>query len=220
MKGVIYKYQSPSGKVYIGQTVDEKKRRKTFLNINMDYAGEKINSARKKYGPENFEYVVLEKLENESIEELANELDKMECYYIGLYNSFKNGYNMAIGGEGSRGYKLTEEHKQKITNYLKNHNPFKGKRHTQRTKDIISEANGKPVKQIDSKTGKVLNRFKSAVEAGKFFGKPRANSEIIKVCKKYISPSGRHYKTALGYKWEYDIEGSTTIEMSPEGETK
>lgn len=220
MKGVIYKYQSPSGKVYIGQTVEEKKRRKVFLNLNNDYAGEKINNARKKYGPDNFKYVVLEEIENENIDELARELDKKECYYIGLYDSFKRGYNMAIGGEGSRGYKLTEEHKQKITNYLKNNNPFKGKRHTQQTKDIISEANGKAVKQLDPKTGEVLNRFKSAIEAGRFFGKPKANSEIIKVCKKYISPSGRHYNTALGYKWEYDIEGSTTIEMALKSETK
>ena len=93
MKGVIHKYQSPSGKVYIGQTVEEKKRRKVFLNLNNDYAGEKINNARKKYGPDNFKYVVLEEIENENIDELARELDKKECYYIGLYDSFKRGYN-------------------------------------------------------------------------------------------------------------------------------
>ena len=29
--GIIYKYISPSGKVYIGQTINERKRRKKYL---------------------------------------------------------------------------------------------------------------------------------------------------------------------------------------------
>lgn len=32
MKGIIYKYTSPDGKVYIGQTTKEQNRRNTFLN--------------------------------------------------------------------------------------------------------------------------------------------------------------------------------------------
>ena len=62
MKGIIYKYTSPSNKVYIGQTTNEKKRKRVFLNENNeDYAGLKINNARKKYGPKSFKYEVLEK---------------------------------------------------------------------------------------------------------------------------------------------------------------
>ena len=214
MVGIIYKYESPSGKVYIGQTINEKQRRKRFLNENIDYAGIKINNARKKYGSKNFKYDILERVISDNIDFLSSELNKLECYYIGLYDSFKNGYDMSIGGDGSVGYKLTDEHKRKITQHLIAYNPFKGKKHTQKTKDIISNANGKPVKQIDPLTNKVLNIFKSAKFAGEYLGKPRANSEIIKVCKKYISPSGRHYITAIGYKWEYANEGSTTIEMT------
>ena len=48
MKGFIYKYQSPSGKVYIGQTINEEYRRKKFLNIKKNYAGINIDNARKK----------------------------------------------------------------------------------------------------------------------------------------------------------------------------
>lgn len=215
MKGIIYKYQSPSGKVYIGQTIDEANRRKKFLNENLSYAGIKIDNARKKYGPRNFEYEILKVIEEKNHNKLCSELNKYEIYYIGLYDSFKNGYNMSIGGDGSMGYHLTEEHKEKITKFLLNHNPFKGKKHSQKTKDIISNANSKAVIQIDPKTNEIIKRFKSAKEAGESFGKPRANSEIIKVCRKYISPSGRCYKTALGYKWEYDnFEGSTTTETT------
>ena len=32
IEGIIYKYTSPSGKFYIGQTIDEKSRRAQFLN--------------------------------------------------------------------------------------------------------------------------------------------------------------------------------------------
>ena len=33
MIGIIYKYTSPANKVYIGQTTDERRRRKTFLDL-------------------------------------------------------------------------------------------------------------------------------------------------------------------------------------------
>ena len=59
MIGIIYKYTSPADKVYIGQTTQEKRRRKTFLNLNKSYGGDKIDAARAKYGPETFNYEVL-----------------------------------------------------------------------------------------------------------------------------------------------------------------
>lgn len=213
VKGIIYKYTSPSNKIYIGQTTVEKIRRTVFLNEKKSYAGLKIDTARKKYGAKNFKYEVLETVYAENNEELLFKLNTLETYYIGLYDSFKNGYNMSIGGQGSLGYKLSEEHKQKITQYLLTNNPFKGKKHTQKTKDIISKANSIPVIQIDPITNKIINRFESATAAANFLGKKRGNCQITKVCKKYVQPSdGKRFLSAYGYKWEYDIEGSTTIE--------
>lgn len=215
IKGIIYKYTSPSDKVYIGQTVDERTRRKKFLNTNISYAGLKIDNARKKYGPLNFKYEVLETISNNNLDSLIEELNKLEIYYIGLYNSFKNGYNMSIGGDGSVGYKLDDEQREKIRKRLLVNNPFKGKKHTQRVKDIISDKNSKPVLQIDMKTGEILNHFKSATHAARALGKPNGNKGITKVCKKYRNPnSGKRYLSAYGYKWEYDIEGSTTTETT------
>ena len=48
-----------NNKIYIGQTINEQKRRNTFLNINLRYGGLKIDNARKKYLPENFSYEVI-----------------------------------------------------------------------------------------------------------------------------------------------------------------
>ena len=59
MTGIIYKYTSPSGKIYIGQTTDEKRRIKTFFNLNKSYGGKNIDNARHKYGPNKFIYEVL-----------------------------------------------------------------------------------------------------------------------------------------------------------------
>lgn len=45
IRGIIYKYTSPSGKVYIGQTINEKDRRKHFLIQRLSYGGIKIDTA-------------------------------------------------------------------------------------------------------------------------------------------------------------------------------
>ena len=82
-------------------------------------------------------------------------------------------------------------------------NHFYGKHHGKLAKKKISEANGKPVLQIDPKTDTIIRKFNSTHEAAKFLGNERFNSEIAKVCNGYVSPSGRHYVTCKGYKWKY-----------------
>ena len=42
MKGLIYKYTSPGGKIYVGQTTDVEKRRECFLDINTVYANKNL----------------------------------------------------------------------------------------------------------------------------------------------------------------------------------
>lgn len=44
--GIIYRYISPSGKSYIGQTIDEIVRKQFFYNLNCSYGGKKIDNAR------------------------------------------------------------------------------------------------------------------------------------------------------------------------------
>lgn len=113
MEGIIYKYVSPSGKVYIGQTINEEKRKHDFLHKKV-YAGYKIDKARKKYGPENFEYSVLVKVCGDNEEELVKYLDILEIGFIKMYNSNNTGYNSTNGGHSTIGYVFTDEHKQKI----------------------------------------------------------------------------------------------------------
>ena len=115
MVGIIYKYTSPSGKFYIGQTTQEKRRRKTFMNLNKSYGGDKIDSARKKYGPQNFEYEILFRLTFSSKQEATDKLDELEEFYITYYDSYRNGYNMTFGGYTNRGFTYSEEQKAEMS---------------------------------------------------------------------------------------------------------
>lgn len=83
--------------MYIGQTINEKDRRKHFLIQKLSYGGIKIDTARAKYNPENFKYEILETRFYMTKKAAAKELDILESYYIGLYDSYKYGYNMTLG---------------------------------------------------------------------------------------------------------------------------
>lgn len=259
--GVVYRYISPSGKSYIGQTKDEHKRRLCFKPTKY-YSGSRLDNAIKKYGIDSFTYEILYRNEYNSFEEATNDLNEKEKYYIAKYDSYRNGYNMTLGGEGVRGFRLEGEAKERMIIHLKKHylthpNPFQGKKHSEKTRELlselakqrvgdknpnfgkpisenqrkilsecakkrkgelnsfynrrhseetkkrVSEANSKPVIQLNAVTGEAIREFSSALEAGKWLGNPRLNSEIVKVCRGYVSPSGKHYITCKGYKWKY-----------------
>lgn len=97
--GIIYKYTSPSGKVYIGQTRNEKERRMKWFNSKGSYAGPKINRAREKYGVNNFVYEILLRVECENEYDLITTLNQKEIDFIEQYDSVNNGYNLDPGGK-------------------------------------------------------------------------------------------------------------------------
>lgn len=129
MEGIVYCYTSPSGKKYIGQTIDESARRSTFNTIHRNYChGGKIDLARRKYGPENFKYEVLKRVNIEDKEKLLEQLNILEKYYINLFDTYKTGYNSTEGGrnvyskarsESQKGHVVSEETKKKISEKAK-----------------------------------------------------------------------------------------------------
>lgn len=116
--GIIYKYTSPSNKVYIGQTTSEIKRRNSFRNRE-SYGGIKIDNARRKYNPDNFKYDVISRKNYLSEEDANFDLDLLETYYIADYDSYKNGYNSTTGGDGTRGVIVSEETRKRMSESLK-----------------------------------------------------------------------------------------------------
>lgn len=102
--GIIYKYTSPSGKAYIGQTYQEEFKRKNDHRYDATYEnGTSYNypfyKAIRKYGFDAFKYEVLITIEEENLEDLRIRLNELEIYYIGKYDTYNNGYNLTIGGQ-------------------------------------------------------------------------------------------------------------------------
>lgn len=118
--GIIYKYTSPSGKCYIGQTINEPLRRKMWFSSGRYTGGKsKIDRARKKYNPSNFIYEIILRNSYSSLGAATEDLNKWEVYYIEYYNSYHNGYNSTLGGDGSRGYIHSNEILKKISESTK-----------------------------------------------------------------------------------------------------
>lgn len=129
--GVIYKITNLiNGKVYIGQTKNNFHKR--YHNNLLKYSHSKhLKSSIKKYGVEYFEV-------NPCIDVAfsAQELNIKEKCYIRVYNSYLNGYNLTLGGEGVKGLPK-ELHGMYGVHRYGNKNPFYGKKHTERVKDIL-----------------------------------------------------------------------------------
>lgn len=84
-----------NGKVYIGQSVDIKKRwrehRSAAYNLNSKDYDMVIYRAIRKYGLNNFSFSILETCKIE-------ELNEKEKYWIQNYDSKNKGYNVSLGG--------------------------------------------------------------------------------------------------------------------------
>ena len=121
-KGIIYVYFNKAKyekegveKYYVGQTVGTMEQRagkdgRRYNWDNLDCNNKFANGIRK-WGWNSFEGRVLE----EVYEEDLNELEK---FYIEYFDSYKNGYNSTLGGEGTRGHNpyanKTEEEMEEI----------------------------------------------------------------------------------------------------------
>ena len=178
IEGVIYRYKSPSGKYYIGQTIDEKNRRSLFLS-QYKYGGPKIENARKKYGPENFEYTVLMKITGDDPEEVKQYLNNLEIGFIRMYDSYNTGYNSTIGGGGLPGHKHSEETKQKISLKKYLYNPAKGKPSPKKGIPMSEESKKK---MSEARLGKIpWNKGLKGVQTGYWVGKIRSEETRKKI---------------------------------------
>ena len=90
-----------NGKCYIGQSVDIEdrwlKHKTSAFDSNRKEYEYPIYRAIRKYGIDNFSFDVVEKCEED-------DLNQLEIYYIDYFQShfYKNGYNLTNGGDGGR----------------------------------------------------------------------------------------------------------------------
>lgn len=210
----IYSIQSPSGKVYIGQSWDIKRRHQWYKSHE---ASEQpyLSNSFKKYGFDSHETKVLLELPCD-VEQSV--LDFYEQYYIDVYR--QAGFvllNLKEGGKGGKhcettkrqmsvshtGKKLSLGAIEKLKNrsYSKEHRTKIGLSNKRRSyseqtiEKMKKTSRCKPVIQI-SISGEFIKEWASANEAARSLG---FHCSHISKC----AGGGKHRNTAGGFKWKY-----------------
>jgi group I intron endonuclease len=210
MKGVIYCYHCiPTGKKYIGQTLYETKRKAYHLCKSKD-GDSKFYRAIRKYGWDNFIYGIIGKFDKQF-------LNEVEISYIQKYDTFKNGYNSTLGGDGTHGRVLTEKEKEKSRNRMINDNPMRNEEIKLKVseklkgrsipKDVVDKIitsrrnnpNGWNSKERNEKCSKTM---KTKIEMG--YKNPRCGTKHTEQTKKLISERKMGNTNVRGKKWWND----------------
>ena len=204
----IYKAVSATtGKVYIGQTTQTLQER---INQHNSHAyGHQYNyhfhNAIRKYGSEDFTYEIIE--DDIKSTEVLNEREK---YWISYYDSYYNGYNSTLGGEGCvrrddelivklfrEGY--TTQEICEITGYNRqtiyrsyNINGLT-EDNNKRKAELNRERCSRAVDQY-SLDGKYIKTWPSATECGKNLGNQGLISAICRQEKSILSAYGFLFK--------------------------
>ena len=93
MKGIIYKYTFPDGKVYIGQTRNSEKREREHIDPKTGSVNTGFWEAYQRFGT--YEYEVIREIECDNEDELIDLLNRWESGYIYQYKADnpEYGYN-------------------------------------------------------------------------------------------------------------------------------
>ncbi len=202
----IYKITNPKGRVYIGQSINIFKRFSYYKMLQCK-GQKKVYASLSKYGFENHKFeIVTEGDFNKNL------LDELEKHYIQVYNSFRNGLNLSIGGGtlGSGinhpcyGKKLTKEHREKIG--IKSRNISEatrekirlnstGRKHTEETKLRLREKHLNKVMSVEAREKMRLNLLGSKRNTKKVID---TNTGIEYNCAKELSVlAGIKYHTLI-----------------------
>jgi group I intron endonuclease len=143
----IYKIISPSGKIYIGQSINIEERRKHYLNLNKCKHQPKIYNSLRKHSIENHIFEIIEEC---SLEQLNERETYWKQYYLNLVNGDWSKM-LFCGLYDTGGGPKSDEHNKKISNSLKGikrsdetkkliSKKAKGRKHSCKTKNIMSQA--------------------------------------------------------------------------------
>lgn len=96
-----------NGKVYVGQTKDFANRKAGHLYAARKGAQQPLYRAIRKYGRENFSFVIVEECDDDQV-------DDRERHWVSHFDSFNSckGYNLTSGGESKK--EFSKESREKI----------------------------------------------------------------------------------------------------------
>lgn len=166
MIGYIYKHTSPSGKSYIGQTVQEpEKRWKDGLRYKDSVL---FGRAVYKYGWVNIDHKILWEIEYKNTEELIDTLNFLETFEILSNDTLApNGYNLNTGGKmrlpsDDTRARMSDSRKNfyksggTVWNHGLEFSGMSGKEHSDETKKKMSETRKRIIKEKLARGEKVF----------------------------------------------------------------
>ena len=215
MQGFIYKITNDiNSKIYIGKTISSLEKR--FKEHCRDAFNETRNNrplykAIRKYG---VDYFHIELVETAPIEMLS----EREVYWISFYNTYKNGYNATVGGDGKPylDYELLIKTYQevknlsdtaKILNIDEGHlsNILKARNVNVLTvKEVNTLKYGKTILMLDKNSLKPLKSFACIADASRYIQQEKNIVSDLKGMNKHIREVayGKR-KTAYNYAWKF-----------------
>lgn len=170
----IYKITSPSGKIYIGSSINIERRLLNYKYLQCKQQPKLFNSL-KKYGPGNHHFEVIEECKVE-------ELISREKYWVENLNSIKTGLNLQIPGSNQIHTEKTISFNQEWCNKISE---------SKKGKSIHNVK--KPILQYDLE-GNFIKEYESAKEAQRQTG--ISNSAINNTLKGISKHSGK-------FIWKY-----------------
>ena len=194
---VVYQIENLiSGKLYIGITVNLKRRMNDHFNEskrNRQY----IHNAINKYGKENFIYKIIDYGNS------WKELEEKEIYWIDKLNTYKNGYNNTLGGDGTLGFIPNKKSRDKMSKAAI------GKKATKQAKENMSKAQKGRIVSKEARK----NISKAAIGRIPWNkGKTYKLSPHTEERKKQITEDlKRFYKTEAGKKRRKEISKNSKI---------
>lgn len=222
--GYIYKITSPTGRIYIGKTTNLKLRFSDYRRLRCKKQ-KLLYHSLSKYGFSGHTTEIIYEGEN-----TISELNSLEVFYIGIFNSFhhsnNNGLNLTLGGDGGLGLKISDEHRKKIIEYNKTKRLYK--KHSEETKKLISETRKKTgkteahQKAIEKLKGRKIKKSEDWIKKNaESIKKPILQFDLdnnlirewksakdveleLGLCRKNISANLRNKtKYAYGYIWKF-----------------
>jgi group I intron endonuclease len=176
----IYKITSPSGKVYIGQSIDIEKRWNKYKNLHCNEQT-KLYRSLNKHGIESHTFEIIEECSVEM-------LNQRERFYQDLYNVIGDkGLNCKLTETSDKTGELSNETKLKLSESAKKLyengfvNPMQGKKANEATK----------LKMSESKKGKKITE-ETKIKIGQANKGRKFNNDV---CKKFSDVQKRLYES-------------------------
>lgn len=217
-KGYIYVITNDiNNKQYVGKTKDniyQRFKEHKQDAIRLKDKNRSLYNAMNKYGQEHFSIKLLEECPLE-------EISKQEKYWINKLDTYNNGYNQTLGGDGSvlynydlfiqdynNGLLISEIAKKynccidTVADALKNAN-------IDTTINAKMYKKTKPVIQLDVEEN-ILQTFSSIMDAARWIHINKSTNKDISGIGSNISKAARNNKVAYGYRWQFQNNEDVT----------